>query len=145
MPVYPKPNTQPIYPKKIFTWRGELLNQVITIPVPISNTLQTVLPIKLGEAQEAGALIWAFHIALPLPYYGHFHFYSRRTGDTNLVQRWMHLVNTSDLFSFQVCNLPAILPNEQKGLHLEAGEELFVMMQIAVTSPITVIAVGGHY
>lgn len=151
MAVDPKPNTQPIYPKKLFTWKAEITNEIINVPVPIPNVLQStfpaipVLPKRVGIAGECGALIWAVHVSLVVTYIGHVHFYSRRVGDSDLLLRWSHLINTTNTFSMQVCSLPPILPNDQKGLHLEAEEELFIAMQTVLPSPATVTVIGGHY
>lgn len=147
MTVYPKPNTQPIYPNKVLTWRVKLTNQV-TPNTAIPNTLQTNPPLKLGTAGESGALIWAIQGAMCDQPDANIVLYSRREGDTDITPRGVLSLQTvpGSGLGIAVAPLPLILPNNQKGLHLEANEELFVGLYINVYAlPIIVYAIGGHY
>ena len=149
MAVNPKPNTQPIYPKEIFTWRAKLTNQ-ITPNAPISNTLLTTLPVKLGTARECGALVWAIQGGVGEEGKNGLNIiiYSRRTGDTEITPRGVLTLSAdaaSGLGIYQT-PLPIILPNAQKGLHFEAEEEVFVgLYDKSFILPVVVYMIGGHY
>ena len=151
MAVDPKPNTQPIYPKKIFTWRVQLLNQITPYaPIPnIAPGLFNQTPVKLGTAGECGALVWQLHAILcgnsdPL----NIILYTRREGDTDIFPRSVFNMVRNVPIGNQIAvgALPVILPNDQKGLHFEANEEVFVgLVGPALAIPVVVYMVGGHY
>ena len=152
MAVNPKPNTQPIYPKEIFTWRAKLTNQIVpftSIPNVASGLFNTT-PLKLGAAGECGAIVWQLQAAMGLNIERacNISIYSRRKGDDDISPRGAFTLQIlpGSFIGIATVDLTPILPNDQKAMHFEANEEVFVGLYVTgFTNPIVVYMIGGHY
>lgn len=150
---FPQPNTQPIYPRTIFRWKGQLTNQ--TAPFNrLSQSITQLPPLLLGTAGECGAIIFqCYYYTAPTgnppgPYVFAF---TQREGDNflspiGLLGPLPGQENSGTGVKNGEYGFRAILPNDQKALHLEANEKLFVAFDPSgYNAPTEVIAVGGHY
>ena len=158
MAVDPKPNTQPIYPKKIFTWRAKLTNQVVPLtPIPnVAPGLLNATPVKMGTAGECGAIAWQFHADIGLNGVSgalicYLSLYTRREGDAEISPRGAYTLTNSYSYGASgsrllTTELPTTLPIQQRALLFEANEEVFVGLYAnSFVQPVMVYLIGGHY
>ena len=159
MAVKPKANTQPIYTKEIFTRRAKLTNQVVPLtPIPnVAPGLLNATPVKMGTAGECGALVWNFQADIGLNGASitsltcFISLYTRREGDTEISPRGAYTLTNSYSYGASgsrilTTELPTILPIQQRGMHFEANEEVFVGLYAnSFVQPVMVYLIGGHY
>jgi hypothetical protein len=139
-------STTPIYPNSVIHWRTKLVGEVS--PRAIANTF----PIKLGTAGINGAIIHSIS-ATPL---GNntaslLRLYSQKANgnayeleiETNLPA--ITTASETAALTPVVVDLPLLLPNTNKGLHLEPGETLYAALSVAVAAGINVFVRGGNY
>lgn len=139
-------NTTPIYPKDVINWRIKLAAEVT--PRAIANTF----PIRLGSAGINGAILHSI-TATPL---GNntastLRIYSQKANSSTyelvLEANLPAITTASDTAALTpiVVDLPTLLPNTNKGLHLEAGETLYASLGVAIAAGVNVFIRGGNY
>lgn len=140
------PNTTPIYPRDIFTWKAVLTNQVVP------RTIITQTPVTLGEAGDNGSLIhtiYCRHLGDNVQTVARL--WIKRTNDTlYFLENELTLTATSSTTNDAAIapvpfTLPAILPSGNTGLHLEPGEILYCALGTSVAAGVIITARGGDY
>ena len=144
------PNTQPIYPRNLFTWKKQLIDEII-----VGKKITTETPVLLGTAGVNGCIIYNAQCKhLGVNPECTVKLFVRPLGSTDYFienEIFMPAATTSptELPSEPAVNfaLPPILPNNASNtaLHLPPECSLFVALSVAVTDGLLVTVRGGDY